>query len=202
MLFCAFKAVSKECKKVKYPRNSKDSFFLLLFMCSSKVLRGLAILGETGNRIIGSPLVVSQSVKELEQRMFAKAKETDEAIIMFEDNLVLYKIVGDVCILLYAQINENEIALYNALDAFYMAAIKLIGGSLTQKAIDKHYDELFLLIDAFIYKTLVITDSTGDLLDSVPKRSFEGLESMQVNSKLTNVLKKAQKSFASSWFRK
>lgn len=171
-------------------------------MCSSEVVRGLAIIGENGNRIIGSPLALSKSNKDLEKRMFVKAKETDESIIMFEDNLVLYKIVGDVCILLYARIDENEIALYNALDAFYMAAIRLIGGSLTQKSIEKHYDEIFLLIDAFIYKTLIVTDSTGDMLESIPKRSFEGLDSIQVPSKLTDALKKAQKSFTSSWFRK
>ncbi|KAI5192536.1 coatomer subunit zeta [Nematocida minor] len=170
-------------------------------MCSTEVVRGLAVIGENGNRIIGSPLVVLQTEKDLEKRMFEKAKETEESIILFEDNLVLYKIVGDVCILLYAPNSGNEIALFNALDAFYSAAVKLINGPMTQKSIDKHYDEIFLLIDSFIYKTLIVTDSTADLLASIPKRTFESLESMQMPSKLSSALKKAHKSFASSWFK-
>lgn len=171
-------------------------------MCSSEIVRGLAIIGENGNRIIGSPLVISQEEKTFEKRLFEKAKEVNESIILFEDNLVLYKIVGDVCVMLYGPVNENEIALSSALDAFYAAAVKTINGPLSSKSIDKHYDEIFLLIDSFIYKTTIITDSSNDLLESMQKRTFEGLDSMQMPSKLSSALKKAQKSFASSWFKR
>ncbi|EIJ89122.1 coatomer subunit zeta [Nematocida parisii] len=171
-------------------------------MCESEVVHGLAIIGENGNRLIGSPLVISQTIREKEKRMFEKAKETNESIILFEDNLVLYKIVGDLCILLYAPINENEIALSDALDAFYTAVIKTLGGPLTQKSLDKHYDEMFLLVDSFIYKTVIVTDSSTDLINSLPKRTFEGLDAIPMPSKLSSAFKKAQKSFASSWFKK
>ncbi|KAH9385625.1 coatomer subunit zeta [Nematocida major] len=171
-------------------------------MCTSEVVQGLAIIGENGRRLIGSPLTISKAEEDMEKRMFEKAKEADDSIILFEDRVVLYKIVGDICIMLYASINENEIALSNALDAFYTAAIKTINGPLTQKSVEKHYDEMFLLIDAFIYKTLIVTDSSADLAASIHTRTFEGLESIQMPSKLSSALKKAQKSFASSWFRK
>ncbi|EHY66057.1 hypothetical protein NERG_00753 [Nematocida ausubeli] len=171
-------------------------------MSGREVVHGLTIIGEHGNRIIGSPLVISQHQRETERRMFEKAKEADDSIILFEDSLVLYKIVGDLCILLYAPINENEIALSNALDAFYTAVIKTVSGPLTQKSLDKHYDEIFMLIDSFIYKSTIITDSSTDLISTLQRRTFEGLDAIPMPSKLSSAFKKAQKSFASSWFKK
>ncbi|OAG29222.1 hypothetical protein NEDG_01295 [Nematocida displodere] len=171
-------------------------------MSGCNIVKGLAIVGENGARLLGTPLVVGSEVKDMEVKMFSKAKETEGSILLFDDSLVLYKIVEDLCIILYAPIEENEIALSNALDAFYTACVKVIRGPLSQKSLAKHYDEVFLLIDAFIYKTILITDSAADLIEKVPKRSFEGLDgAIQMPTKFSSVFKKAQKSFPTSWFK-
>lgn len=166
------------------------------------MVKGLAVIGESGSRLIGTPISVSKETKELEQRMFAKAKESDEGVLLLDSCLAVYKIVEDLCILMYAPIKENEIALYNALDAFYSAVLKVVKGSLTEKSLLRHYDEVFLVLDAFIYKGVILSDSATDLASQVPRRTFEGLEAVQIPSKFSSALKKAQKSFAGSWFKK
>ncbi|KAI5184567.1 coatomer subunit zeta [Nematocida homosporus] len=171
-------------------------------MSSLEIVYGLAIIGEGGIRLLGTPLSISAETKELEVKMFNKAKETEGNILLFDSHLVLYKAVEDVYLLLYAPITENEIMLFNALDAFYSAIVKAIKGPLTQKSLTKHYDEVFLVLDSFIYKNVLISDSTTDIVERIPKRTFEGLEAMPIPSKFSSAFKKAQKSFASSWFKK
>lgn len=166
------------------------------------IVKGLAIFGENGQRIIGTPLVIDKETEALERSMFGKAKESQEEILFLNEYLVLYKIVEDVCLLLYAPVSENELVLANALNGLYAAILKTIKGPLNQKAVAKHYDEVFLLIDAFIYKSVLLSDSSAELYGRIPKRTFEGLEAIQIPSKFSNVLKKAQKSFASSWFKR
>jgi len=166
------------------------------------MVQGLAILGESGNRLMGSPLSVPDEIKALEASMFKKTKEAEGNIVLFDEHLVIFKIVEDLCILLYAPISENEIALSEALDAFYSAVVKTIKGPLSQKSLSKHYDEVFLHLDAFIYKTVILSDSSSEMCEKVPKRTFESLEAIQIPSKFSNVLKKAHKSFATSWLKK
>ncbi|KAI5174666.1 coatomer subunit zeta [Nematocida sp. LUAm2] len=167
------------------------------------IVTGLAIFGEGGERLIGTPISPDLTRKEEELKMFTRAKESDESILLLDDHLVLYKIVEDLCILLYAPVDENEIMLSNALDSFYSSTITAIKSPLTQKNLLKHYDQVFLLINAFIYKTLIISDSSTELSESLPKRTFESLDAMQINaSKVTSAWKKAQQSFTSSWFKK
>ncbi|KAI5180678.1 coatomer subunit zeta [Nematocida sp. AWRm80] len=167
-----------------------------------EIVKGLSIIGESGERLLGTPIGINNEIQELEKRIFVKAKETEGNILLFEEYIILYKIVEDICILLYSDSNENEIMLYNALDSFYSAVVKTIKGPLSQKSLIKHYDEVFLLLDAFIYKSILVTDSSTEMYSSVPKRTFEGLEAIQIPSKFSSALKKAQKSFTSTWFKK
>ncbi|KAI5189992.1 coatomer subunit zeta [Nematocida sp. AWRm77] len=169
---------------------------------NTDIVKGLAIFGENGQRVMGSPMVIDSETASTEKAMFSKAKESEEGLFFFGEYLVLYKIIEDVCILLYAPVSENELMLSNALEGFYSAIVKTIKGPLNQKSLSKHYDEVFLLIDAFIYKTVLLTDSAAEMCSRIPKRTFEGLEAIQIPSKFSNVFKKAQKSFASSWFKK
>lgn len=168
----------------------------------TEIVKGLAIIGESGVRIIGTPLCVPEEVRTLEVKLFAKAKETDEGVLFMDPHMAVYKIVEDICIIMYGSIEENEIMMYNSLDAFYSAVLKVVKGSLTEKTLKKHYDEVFLVIDAFIYKGLILSDNSADISSKVPRRTFEGLDAVQIPSKFSNALKKAQKSFTSSWFKK
>jgi len=167
-----------------------------------EVVKGLCIMTENGMRVLGLPLLVTEDVKGIEKKIHAKAKENEGPIVLCGEYIAVCKKLEDICIILYAQIEENEIVLASALDAFYSAVVKRIKGPLTQKSLNKHYDEVFLLLDAFIYKGLILTDSTEELCESVPKRTFESLNAVQMQSKLSSVLRSAQKSFASSWFGK
>lgn len=171
-------------------------------MLTREVVNGFYILSENGERLIGSPLVITDEAKELEKNLYKKIKEGGSDILLYKEHLVLYKQVEDVCLVLYSPIEENEIMLHNALNAFYNAAIKVTKGPLTRKSIEKHYDEVFLLLDAFIYKTVITSDTASDLYKNVPKRTFEGLDAVQMPTKLSSAIKKAQKSFASGWFRR
>lgn len=168
-----------------------------------EIVTGLAIIGEGGERLIGTPISVDSTRREEELNMFNRAKESDESILLLDKHLVLYKIAEDICILLYAPVEENEIMLSNALDAFYSSVLTAIKGPLTQKSLLKHYDQVFLLLNAFIYKNILVSDSSSDIVENMPKRTFESLDAMQITaSKVTSAWKKAQQSFTSSWFKK
>lgn len=167
-----------------------------------EIVKGLAVIGESGVRLIGTPLCISEETRTLEVKLFSKAKETDEGILFMDPYMAAYKIVEDICIIIYAPVEENEIIIKNSLDAFYSAVLKIVKGALNEKTLKKHYDEIFLVIDSFIYKGLILSDNSADISGRVPRRTFEGLDAVQIPSKFSNALKKAQKSFTSSWFKK
>lgn len=162
-------------------------------------VRGFAIVGDDGVRIMGTPFPPPVACKEDERNMFKRAKESGGDVLLHKDMVAVFKMLDDLCIFLYAPLQENELLLAAALDAFYSAALRITKAPLTRKAVLKHYDQLFLLLDCFLYKNTILCDSAEDLYHHVMKRSFEGLEAIAIPSKFSSVFKKAQKSFKNTW---
>lgn len=167
---------------------------------AARAIRGFAIVGEDGSRIIGTPFPPGEEVKKEERSMFAKVKSSEGEVLLYKDLIVIYKLLEDVCLILYAPVSENEVILHSALEAFYSAALRTLKGPLTRRSLLKHYDQIFLLLDCFIYKTVILTDSPEELYQRMTRRTFEGLDAIPIPSKFGSVFKKAQKSFKSSWF--
>jgi Clathrin adaptor complex small chain len=164
-------------------------------------VKGIAILGENGERVLGMPFPAGPSVREMEREIFSKAKAAEGEVLLYSDLVVVYKMLEDVCIVIYGASEENELLLHRALEVFYSAALRVLKGPLTRKSLLKSYDQLFLLLDVFLYKGIILTDSAEELYRRTTRRTFEGLEAVKIPSKFSSVFKKAQSSIKNSWFK-
>lgn len=121
---------------------------------------------------------------------------SNDPILIHNDKLVLHKKLDELCIILYAACDVNEILLNEVLSEFITAFCTVVK-ALTVDSLWKKYDQVILLVDAFVYEGIILETQAKAMIDKIPKRSFEGVEGMKVPKGFASLLNKATKSFRS-----
>lgn len=142
-----------------------------------------------------SKALITRSTKTFNLKEIHPKINNNENIALINENLVVYKNIEDICIILISDLNTNEIFLSKALDVFYAALLKILKSSVNKETIIKNYDLVVLLVDAFVYQGILIEDDVDKLVKEVGERSYEGLEGMKIPKGFASIFSKASSKF-------
>ncbi|CDK25641.1 unnamed protein product [Kuraishia capsulata CBS 1993] len=82
-----------------------------------------------------------------EANLFQKTQKVNGDIILFENQIVVYKEYSDVIIYLTGGLNENEALLYTTLQGLIGALDIVLKSSIDKKSIQENYDMVSLAVD-------------------------------------------------------
>ncbi|KAF7683280.1 Coatomer subunit zeta [Astathelohania contejeani] len=152
-------------------------------------LEGIAIMSRTGDVIFHKTFINENILNDIYSRIINERCE----ISFLEDHIVLYKMIEDVIILFYASCDVNEIFISKEFDIFYSALLRLFDTPITKDAVFSKYDQVILLVDNLVYEGIFIEDDSEALIKSIPKRNFEGLESMKIPKGFVSFFSRSKK---------
>lgn len=127
--------------------------------------------------------------------IFSKLKSENNDLSIVGEDLVVYKNLQDVFLFISSDIETNEIFLYKALDAFYVALLKVLHSFPDKNSIFSKYDMIVLLVDNFVYEGILMEDDGEKLAESMLKRPFEGTEGMKIPKGIGSIFAKGSKIF-------
>ncbi|KAJ1812440.1 Golgi-to-ER vesicle coat component [Coemansia sp. RSA 2599] len=154
-------------------------------------VRAVIILDGEGNRLIakyyarGSTEQSYKTLKEqkkFESELFAKTKNTNGQVILYDGQTVLFTSSADVYIYLVGDPEENELLLLAALQGFYDAVCQLVKYDLSKRKVLDNLDMVVLALDETIDDGIVLETDGNVIASHVSKR---GVDSIDVS--LTNL---------------
>ncbi|KAG9284486.1 hypothetical protein G9A89_014090 [Geosiphon pyriformis] len=125
------------------------------------------LLDGEGNRILAkyygtkNPYPTAKEQKSFEKGLFDKTRRTNGEIILYDNNVVLYRSNIDVFFYLVGSAEENELLLSNILNAFYDAVSSLLRQQVEKRSIMDNLDLVVLALDETIDDGIALeTDSS------------------------------------------
>lgn len=146
-------------------------------------VQAVLILDNTGKRVYAKYYepphsttdkhkVLLQSLKrqtEFEKELFQKSHKQDSEILIFEDHLVLYKEYLDVTLYLLGSLDENELILQQAFNAFKDSLDLILNSGIDKKNIQENYDMVLLAIDETIDDGIILETDPATIASRVTK---------------------------------
>ncbi|KAM0678608.1 Golgi-to-ER vesicle coat component [Binucleata daphniae] len=150
----------------------------------------IAILDKTGE------VLIKREYKDTDiATIFKKLKTENNELSIVGEDLVIYKNLQDIFLFISSGLETNDIFLYKALDAFYVALLKVLKSFPDKSSIMSKYDLVVLLIDNFVFEGILMEDDGEKLAESVLKRPFEGTEGMKIPKGFASIFTKGSKVF-------
>ncbi|KAI5963623.1 RET3 [Candida pseudojiufengensis] len=139
----------------------------------------------------------SQTQLKFEKKLFSKINKINQDIILYDNQLIVYKQINDVTFILTSPINENECMAYTTLSNLIEAITILLNNSIDQQIIIQNYDLVSLAIDETIDDGIIIEYDPATIVSRVtnaPIASTVDLKNIDISEKgLFNALSFAGK---------
>lgn len=119
---------------------------------------------------IPNPFPTLKSQEAFEKGLFAKTFKAKSNIIIFEDQIVVYKVIGDVAVYIVGSLKENEIMLYQVLTGVCEALDIVLKDVVDKRLIVANYDFVALAIDETIDDGIVLETDGNVIASRVSKR--------------------------------
>lgn len=134
-----------------------------------------------------NPYPATREQKEFEKGLFEKTRRNGNGqnrsggeIILFDNQVVLYKTCVDVTIYVVGSADENELILHSLLTAFYDAVNALLRHQVEKRAILENLDLIVLALDECVDDGIIIeTDPTAIMTRISRPRTDSG--DLQIN---------------------
>ncbi|KAM0681633.1 hypothetical protein GINT2_000146 [Glugoides intestinalis] len=125
--------------------------------------------------------------------LLAAMEEETGDVFIFKEQTVFVSRMNEICVLLVAMPDSNEIFVSAAFEALVASLSKIIK-NWTIDRISEKYDQLVLVFHEFVFKGIILIDQSEELNSRVMKRSFENVNAIKVNKGFASFLNKATKS--------
>lgn len=144
---------------------------------------------------ISNPFSTLKSQQAFESGLFGKTFKAKASIIIFENQIVVYKVISDVIVYIVGDVNENEAMLYQVLTGLTEALDVVLKDSVHKKSIQENYDFVALAIDETIDDGIVLETDGNAIASRVSKTpSSENTLNIELNERgLFNALQFARK---------
>lgn len=137
-------------------------------------IKGIAITNDDGLPLFS----MKYDQDEITELLKASSKQKSE-IYTHGKLLVLLRKLDEVNVIIYTDQERNPIYVYNALLSLCNALVRIVKGPTVKNILNK-YDQISLLMNSFVYNGIIVETDVENLVNSIPRRTFEGLESMKI----------------------
>ncbi|KAJ3156143.1 Coatomer subunit zeta-1 [Geranomyces michiganensis] len=163
--------------------------------------KAVIILDNEGKRLLSkyyqSEYATSKEQKAFEKSLFDKTKKTTSEIIMFDNQIVVYKNSIDVFLYVLGSADENELILNHVLNSFYEALSLLLKGQVEKRVMMENFDLVALALDETVDGGIILESEPSLIASRVTKKSSEADMPLSEQT-VAQVFQRAQEQLARS----
>lgn len=148
-----------------------------------------------------SGLADPKSQKLFEAGLLAKTAKQTGDIILYDNQIVLYKQEGDLMLYLLGGTQENEILLYNALLALRDSLHLLFRQSVDKRTVIENYDLVCLAIDEIVDDGIILETDPTIIVQRVSKAPAQDVNRIDLSEQGVNNLAQLGKAKLTDWLR-
>ncbi|KND01578.1 coatomer subunit zeta [Spizellomyces punctatus DAOM BR117] len=163
--------------------------------------KGVIILDSEGKRMLSKyytndyPTLKEQKV--FEKSLFDKTRKSSSEIIMFDNQIIVFKNSIDVFIYILGSADENELILSHLLSSFYESLSILLKGQVEKRAILESFDVVVLALDETVDGGIILESDPNNVASRVTKKGSEADIPLSEQT-VTQVWQRAQEQLARS----
>ncbi|ODV88022.1 hypothetical protein CANARDRAFT_26185 [[Candida] arabinofermentans NRRL YB-2248] len=165
----------------------------MTFETSLYTIKSAIILDNEGKRLFAkyykaphsevNDELLSSEKKQIafESSLFKKTHKLNTDIILFENQIVVYREFADVIIYMTGDLNENETLLYNVLQGFIGALEIVLRNQLDKKSMQENYDLVVLAIDETVDDGIILETDPSVIASRVTKAPTEDVTNIKID---------------------
>ncbi|KAI8581654.1 hypothetical protein K450DRAFT_230544 [Umbelopsis ramanniana AG] len=136
-------------------------------------IKAVILLDAEGNRVLskyyGKDFASTKDQKAFEKGLFDKTKRAQGEIIMYDNQIVLYRSNIDIFFYVVASADENELMISSMLNAFYDAVSTLLRHQLEKRSILDNLDLVVLCLDETVDDGIILETDSNAIVGRVSK---------------------------------
>lgn len=105
--------------------------------------------------------------KSFEKELFTRINKIHQDVVLYDNQLVTYKQVNNVIIVIIANNNENECLLFSVVSSIFEVLNSLLENYIDKSAILQKYDIICLIIDEVVDNGIIIETNTDVIISRI-----------------------------------
>ncbi|ORY98611.1 clathrin adaptor complex small chain-domain-containing protein [Syncephalastrum racemosum] len=168
-------------------------------------IKAVVLLDAEGNRVLakyyGQEYPNLKEQKAFEKGLFDKTKRAQGEVILYDNQVVLYRSNIDIFFYVVGSIEENELILLSMLNAFYDAVSTLLRFQVEKRSIMDNLDLVVLCLDETVDGGVILETDANAIVSRVSKPRLDMVDIPFSEQTLMQAYQTARDRFASQLLR-
>ncbi|KAF7726094.1 Golgi-to-ER vesicle coat component [Apophysomyces ossiformis] len=136
-------------------------------------VKAVILLDAEGNRVLakyyGSETTSIKEQKAFEKGLFEKTKRAQGEVILYNNQVILYRSNIDIFFYVVGSLEENELILLSMLNAFYDAVSTVLRFQVEKRLIIDNLDLVVLCLDETVDEGIILETDANAIVNRVSK---------------------------------
>ncbi|KAI8149430.1 clathrin adaptor complex small chain-domain-containing protein [Fennellomyces sp. T-0311] len=168
-------------------------------------IKAVVLLDAEGNRVLakyyGSDYSNLKDQKAFEKGLFDKTKRAQGEVILYDNQVVLYRSNIDIFFYVVGSTEENELILLSMLNAFYDAVSTLLRFQVEKRSVMDNLDLVVLCLDETVDGGIILETDANAIVSRVSKPRLDVVDIPFGEQTLMQAYQSARDRFASQLLR-
>ncbi|GAA5804987.1 clathrin adaptor complex small chain-domain-containing protein [Thamnidium elegans] len=168
-------------------------------------IKAVILLDAEGNRVLakyyGTEHTSVKQQKLFEKGLFDKTKRAQGEVILYDNQVVLYRSNIDIFFYVVGSMEENELILLSMLNAFYDAVSTLLRYQVEKRSIMDNLDLVILCLDETVDGGIILETDSNAIVSRVSKPRMDMVDIPFSEQTLMQAYQTAKDKFANQLLR-
>ncbi|KAL9545855.1 hypothetical protein MBANPS3_006939 [Mucor bainieri] len=168
-------------------------------------IKAVILLDAEGNRVLakyyGGENTTLKQQKQFEKGLFDKTKRAQGEVILYDNQVVLYRSNIDIFFYVVGSMEENELILLSMLNAFYDAVSTLLRYQVEKRSIMDNLDLVILCLDETVDGGIILETDSNAIVSRVSKPRMDMVDIPFSEQTLLQAYQTAKDKFANQLLR-
>ncbi|CAO0793640.1 unnamed protein product [Mucor circinelloides] len=168
-------------------------------------IKAVILLDAEGNRVLakyyGGENTTLKQQKQFEKGLFDKTKRAQGEVILYDNQVVLYRSNIDIFFYVVGSMEENELILLSMLNAFYDAVSTLLRYQVEKRSVMDNLDLVILCLDETVDGGIILETDSNAIVSRVSKPRMDMVDIPFSEQTLMQAYQTAKDKFANQLLR-
>ncbi|KAI8639635.1 Longin-like domain-containing protein [Parasitella parasitica] len=168
-------------------------------------IKAVILLDAEGNRVLakyyGGENTTLKQQKQFEKGLFDKTKRAQGEVILYDNQVVLYRSNIDIFFYVVGSMEENELILLSMLNAFYDAVSTLLRYQVEKRSVMDNLDLVILCLDETVDGGIILETDSNAIVSRVSKPRMDVVDIPFSEQTLLQAYQTAKDKFANQLLR-
>ncbi|KAI8984489.1 Longin-like domain-containing protein [Mycotypha africana] len=168
-------------------------------------IKAVILLDAEGNRVLAKYYDAEQTTlkqqKQFEKGLFDKTKRAQGEVILYDNQVVVYRSNIDIFFYVVGSMEENELILLSMLNAFYDAVSTLLRYQVEKRSIMDNLDLVILCLDETVDGGIILETDSNAIVSRVSKPRMDMVDIPFSEQTLLQAYQTAKDKFANQLLR-